>query len=122
MEPLGQRGWGGAQPRGDVGRGNQEPAGVRSPTIRVSDLVMQLEKQREQQQVKGAVVGVIQGRQEDQQQGVVVGENQTEWNWELVEERRGFKSKRGDRSMSASPTLVKKIRTTTLKDWSRQAG
>ena len=51
------------------------------------------------------------------QQQVKVGENMSEWNWEVVEERRGFKSKRGDGSMSASPTLVKKFKTTTLRDW-----
>ena len=46
-----------------------------------------------------------------------MGEHLTEWDWEVVEEKRGLKSKRGDRSMSASPTLVKKIRTTTIRDW-----
>ena len=46
-------------------------------------------------------------------QGVVVErvqQHQGEYDWEVVEEKRGFKSKRGERSLSTSPTLVKKVR------------
>ena len=70
-------------------------------------MVIQLEKQREQQQVRGAEGGQSKARQEDQQ---------GEYDWEVVEERREFKSKRGDRSMSASPILVKKVKTWIIRD------
>ena len=41
----------------------------------------------------------------------------SDWEWEEAQNKRGFKSKRGDRSLSASPTLLKKTKTGALSDW-----
>ena len=115
LEPLGQRA-GRTRPPvqhsvGEEGNNiiSQEEACNISTSSRVSDLVVQLERKREQQQ---AIGGGSMGKGE----GVVEG--QTNWEWEVVDNsQRGFKSKRGDRSLSASPTLVKKVREEPLMDW-----
>ena len=115
LEPLGQRDGRTSGVQHNMGEeGNtmisQEEVLNISTSSRVSDLVEQFEKRRGQQQVIGG--GATMGRVE----GVVEG--QTGWQWEVVDNsQRGFKSKRGDRSLSASPTLVKKGRNGPLRDW-----
>ena len=119
LEPLGQRAGRTRPPvQHSVGEeGNtiisQEEACNISTSSRVSDLVVQLERKREQQQAIGGGRG---GGSMGKGEGVVEG--QTNWEWEVVDNsQRGFKSKRGDRSLSASPTLVKKGRNGPLMDW-----
>ena len=74
---------------------------------KVSDMVAQLQNKRDQQQSNVDRLGG-EGR-------VEVQDNQWDWEVEDNSNKRGFKSKRGDRSLSASPTLMKKVRP--LMDW-----